>query len=92
MFFCAKDTIGLYHKNILTIVTDDRKWRLYHKMFYIVVKMIIVGASRVVRMTILGVTTSLSDDCRVVIYNRNMFMIQARAYCAVMSITLQKIL
>ncbi len=26
-----RQTSGLYYKNIFTIVSDDRKWRLYYK-------------------------------------------------------------
>jgi len=26
-------TSGLYYKHIFTIVSDDRKWRLYYKCF-----------------------------------------------------------
>jgi hypothetical protein len=31
--FEKKSSCGLYYKHILTIVSDDRKWRLYYKCF-----------------------------------------------------------
>ncbi len=35
--FGAKLKIGLHYKNILTIVSDDRKWTLYYKLIITIV-------------------------------------------------------
>jgi hypothetical protein len=66
---------GLYYKNIMTIVSDDCKWSLYHKC--VIALALAIGLSSImIVLLMLRIVASLM----IVIYDCRVFLIQIRVF------------